>query len=91
MKRFYNGIFPGYDRDDVIGRPQKPTPGTIAWLLGRSTQRGRDKQTFASAFHKQSGADALASLGLSFAAAVREGEAPEAEWEEPTPMSDEIT
>ena len=81
MRRFYSGIYPGYDRDDAISRPHRPTPGTIAWLLGRSTQRGRDRQQ-AQVFHQQSGADALASLGLTFAAAVREGEEPEAEWEE---------
>ena len=85
MRRFFAGIFPGYDRDDAISRPHRPTPGTIAWLLGRSTQRGRDKNLTANAFHQPAGADALASLGLTFAAAVREGAEPEAEWEEATP------
>ena len=87
MRRFYAGIYPGYDRDDAISRPHRPTPGTIAWLLGRSTQRGRDKNPTANAFHKLAGADALASLGLTFAAAVREGTEPEAEWEEPTEIT----
>ena len=80
VRRFYSGIFPGYDNDWKISKPHKPTPATVAWLCGRACKKqAKNPIKVPELSHRPS--TALDSLGITLERAVREGESADAEWD----------